>query len=113
MPRHAATLCFATSLGLVEVESSDSGVTCVRLGPRGRPREVGDGAALGCARQAREQILAYMGGLLREFTVPVELGGTAFQKAVWERLSLIPYGRTRTYGQVAAELGKPRAARAV
>ncbi len=113
MPRHAATLCFATPLGLVEVESADSGVTRVRLGSRGRPREAGDGAALGCARDAREQILAYLAGSRHEFTVPVEVEGTSFQKAVWERLLRIPYGRTRTYGQIAAELGKPRAARAV
>jgi methylated-DNA-[protein]-cysteine S-methyltransferase len=113
MPRHTATLCFATPLGLVEVESASSGVTRVRLGSRGRPREVGDGAALDCARQAREQILAYLEGSLRQFTVPFELDGTTFQRAVWESLLRIPYGGTRTYGQVAAELGKPRAARAV
>lgn len=113
MPRHAVTLCFATPLGLVEVESADSGITRVRLGSRGRPREVGNGPALDFARQAREQILAYLEGSLRQFTVPFELDGTTFQRVVWESLLRIPYGSTRTYGQVAAELGKPRAARAV
>ena len=95
------------------MECADSGVMRVRLGSRGRPREAGDGAALDCAREARREILAYLDGSLREFTVPVEFGGTSFQKAVWEHLLRIPYGRTRTYGQVATELGKPRAARAV
>lgn len=113
MPRHTATLCFATTLGLVEVESAHSGVTRVRLGSRGRPRDVGEGAALDCARQAREQIVAYLEGALRQFTVPVDVVGTAFQQAVWKRLLRIPYGATRSYGQIAAELGKLRAARAV
>jgi methylated-DNA-[protein]-cysteine S-methyltransferase len=113
MPRYAATLCFVSSLGLVEIESADSGVTRVRLGSRGRQREVGDGDALAFAQQARGEILAYLAGSLRSFTVPIELEGTEFQRAVWDSLLRIPYGRTRTYGEVAAQLGKPRAARAV
>jgi methylated-DNA-[protein]-cysteine S-methyltransferase len=113
MPRHAATVCLATPLGLVEIESADSGVTRVRLGSRGRPREVGDGEALARARQAGEEIMAYLAGTLEEFTVPILLTGTMFQRAVWDLLLRIPYGGTRTYGEVAAELGKPRAARAV
>jgi len=113
MPRHAATVCFSSPVGLVEVECADTGVTCVRLGARGKPREVGDGAAMEHARTTRSEILAYMEGRLRKFTVPVVLGGTPFQRAVWGKLQAIPYGKTRTYGEIAAELGRPRAARAV
>ena len=113
MARHAATVCFASPLGLVEVESADAGVTRVRLGARGKPREVGDGAALECARTARAEILAYLGGGLRTFSVSVVLEGTPFHRAVWKQLGDVPYGQTRTYGEIAAELGKPRAARAV
>ena len=113
MPRHAATVCFSSPLGLVEVECADTGVTRVRLGARGRPREVGDGAAMEHARTTRSEILAYLEGRLRQFTVPVVLGGTPFQRAVWGKLQAIPYGGTRTYGEIAAELGRPRAARAV
>jgi methylated-DNA-[protein]-cysteine S-methyltransferase len=113
MPRYAATVCFPSPLGLVEVECADAGVTRVRLGARGKAREVGDGPAIEHGRKARREILAYMDGRLREFTVPVVLGGTPFQRAVWGKLQAVPYGKTRTYGQIAAELGKPRAARAV
>jgi O-6-methylguanine DNA methyltransferase len=113
MPRHASTVCFSSSLGLLELESADTGVTRVRLGARGKPREVGDGDALECARKARGEILAYLEGALKRFTVPVVLEGTPFQRAVWAKLLAIPYGKTRTYGDIAAELGKPRAARAV
>jgi len=113
MPRHAATVCFPSAMGVLEVESAESGITRVRLGARGKPREVGDGAALECARRAQAEILAYLEGAVKRFTVPVMLEGTPFQRAVWARLLAIPYGRTRTYGEIAAELGKPRAARAV
>lgn len=113
MPRHASTVCFSSPLGLLEVESADTGITRVRLGARGKPREVGDGDALECARKAKGEILSYLDGDLKRFTVQVELEGTPFQRAVWAKLVAIPYGKTRTYGEIAAELGKPRAARAV
>ncbi len=113
MPRYAATVCFSSPLGLLEVESADTGVTRVRLGARGKPREAGDGDALECARRAEREILAYLAGGLKRFTVPVVLDGTPFQRAVWAKLQAVPYGKTRTYGEIAVELGKPRAARAV
>jgi methylated-DNA-[protein]-cysteine S-methyltransferase len=113
MARHAATVCFSSSLGLIEVESSHVGVTRVRLSARGRAREVGDGAALESARRTRDEILAYLAGERRGFSVPPVLEGTEFQRAVWAELLRVPYGETRTYGEVAAAVGRPRAARAV
>ena len=49
----------------------------------------------------------------REFTIPLEPAGTPFQKQVWEALRTIPYGETRTYGQIAVQIGRPKASRAV
>jgi AraC family transcriptional regulator of adaptative response/methylated-DNA-[protein]-cysteine methyltransferase len=45
--------------------------------------------------------------------VPLDVGGTAFQRRVWEALQRIPRGSTRTYGEIAREIGRPTAARAV
>lgn len=59
------------------------------------------------------ELTAYFAGELTEFTVPVHLEGTAFQRSVWEQLLRIPYGETWSYGKLAAELGKPNASRAV
>jgi methylated-DNA-[protein]-cysteine S-methyltransferase len=50
---------------------------------------------------------------LKEFTLELRLKGTPFQRRVWDRLRTIPYGETRTYGQLADELGSPAASRAV
>jgi len=55
----------------------------------------------------------YFAGRLREFTVPLDLRGTPFQRKVWELLRNIPYGETRSYGQIAHALGRPTAVRAV
>ncbi|MFD8982743.1 methylated-DNA--[protein]-cysteine S-methyltransferase [Streptomyces sp. NPDC059564] len=59
------------------------------------------------------ELTAYFAGELTEFSVPVHLEGTAFQRSVWEQLLRIPYGETWSYGKLAAELGKPNASRAV
>ncbi|MFI6370256.1 methylated-DNA--[protein]-cysteine S-methyltransferase [Streptomyces sp. NPDC050546] len=63
--------------------------------------------------EAEEQLEAYFAGELKEFTVELRLTGTPFQRTVWEQLSRIPYGETRSYGQLAATLGTPTASRAV
>lgn len=59
------------------------------------------------------QISEYLEGRRREFDFPYLLRGTEFQQKVWRALCAIPYGETRTYGEIAAAVGNPRAARAV
>ncbi len=60
------------------------------------------------------QFAAYFAGALTDFTVPVEIrGGSAFERAVWAELCLIPYGEMRTYGEIARAVGDVGAARAV
>ncbi|PZG83426.1 cysteine methyltransferase [Streptomyces sp. NTH33] len=63
--------------------------------------------------EAVDQLNAYFAGELKDFTLPLRLHGTAFQRSVWDQLRTIPYGETRSYGQLAAALGKPGASRAV
>ena len=60
-----------------------------------------------------KQLAAYFAGLLREFDLPLEMQGTDFQMRVWSRLRQIPYGETRSYGDLARALGTPAAVRAV
>ena len=63
--------------------------------------------------EVQRQLSAYFTGQLRQFDLPLFLTGTAFQKSVWHHLSTIPFGKTQTYGQLAANLGSPKASRAV
>lgn len=60
-----------------------------------------------------EQLGAYFAGQRTRFDLELETGGTPFQRRVWDALQSIPYGSTTTYGELAAELGLPRAVRAV
>jgi methylated-DNA-[protein]-cysteine S-methyltransferase len=60
-----------------------------------------------------EQLAAYFDGSLTEFDVELHLDGTDFQRRVWEALRTIPYGETRSYGEIAAQIGSPGASRAV
>ncbi|MYY17016.1 MULTISPECIES: methylated-DNA--[protein]-cysteine S-methyltransferase [unclassified Streptomyces] len=59
------------------------------------------------------QLDAYFAGDLTTFDLPLRLDGTPFQRAVWAELRQIPYGETRSYGELAERLGKPGASRAV
>lgn len=63
--------------------------------------------------QAMEELQAYWRDARHRFTVPLDPQGSAFQRAVWAQLLRIAPGRTSTYGDVAAALGRPQAARAV
>lgn len=60
-----------------------------------------------------EQLGAYFAGDLREFDVPLHLTGTPFQQRVWEALRTIPYGEVRSYREIAEQIGRPTASRAV
>jgi methylated-DNA-[protein]-cysteine S-methyltransferase len=62
---------------------------------------------------AIEQLEAYFAGERREFDLELDLVGTSFQRQVWEALLTIPYGETRSYGQIAEQIGSPGASRAV
>ncbi|MFF3458409.1 methylated-DNA--[protein]-cysteine S-methyltransferase [Streptomyces sp. NPDC002730] len=59
------------------------------------------------------QLDEYFARELTEFDLPMRLDGTPFQRAVWDQLRQIPYGETRTYGELAESLGNPAASRAV
>ncbi|MFF4655223.1 methylated-DNA--[protein]-cysteine S-methyltransferase [Streptomyces sp. NPDC001381] len=83
-------------------------------GQRHRPPEENfgprDDAPFG---EPEEQLKAYFAGELKEFTLRLRLKGTDFQRAVWDQLRRIPYGETRSYGELAEALGNPGASRAV
>jgi methylated-DNA-[protein]-cysteine S-methyltransferase len=64
-------------------------------------------------RAVHAQLRAYARGQIKEFSLPLDPPGTPFQRAVWAALLRIPYGETRTYGEIAAAIGHPGAARAV
>ena len=102
------TAVHPTPLGPVEIVTDGGALVSLKLQPGAEgpvPRDV----ALLAARQIDE----YLAGERTDFDLPLAPAGTPFELAVWERLRAIPCGDTVTYGELAAELGRPGAARAV
>ena len=61
-------------------------------------------------QKAAEQLAEYFGGLRTEFELPLEFEiGTPFERTVWQALSTIPYGETRSYADIARQIGRPAA----
>src|SRR3954451_3101558 len=63
--------------------------------------------------ETERQLAAYFAGKLKAFDVPLDFKGTAFQRSVWAALLTIPFGETRSYGDIARQIGRPTASRAV
>jgi methylated-DNA-[protein]-cysteine S-methyltransferase len=64
-------------------------------------------------RETVRQLAAYFDGSLRAFSLPLAFEGTEFQRSVWQALLTIPYGETRSYAEIARQIGQPTAMRAV
>lgn len=103
-------------IGPLLLAASKDGLRCVQF-HRGKPPKPAKDETWIESRehlQAYEQeINAYFRGELREFTCKLDLAGTSFQKECWRALLRIPYGETRTYADIAKEIGRPQAFRAV
>ncbi len=97
-----------TPVGTLWIEETDGAVTRVTNRPLSGPE--GETPVLA---QAKRELCEYFAGARKTFTVPLNPAGTDFQRAVWAALRAIPYGETRTYGAIAAAVGRPKAARAV
>jgi len=63
-------------------------------------------------KKTAKQLTEYFAGKRKSFDLPLEFEGTDFQKKVWAALMTIPYGETRTYGEIANQTGSPKAYRA-
>jgi O-6-methylguanine DNA methyltransferase len=96
-------------IGLVEIEGTREAITGLHFVDERRP-----GATTSpVLEEALNQVLGYFRGTRRRFDLPLDLGGTDFQRAVWQHLLTIPFGEITSYGGVALAIGRPRAVRAV
>lgn len=106
-----------TPVGRLKLVAGDNGLAAI-LWPNDNPKRVPLGALTEGAdnpflRQTEQELAEYFAGKRSAFTVPLDFNGTDFQQSVWQALLTIPFGETRSYGQIAAQLGKPSASRAV
>jgi methylated-DNA-[protein]-cysteine S-methyltransferase len=107
----------ASPVGKLTLAATDDGLAAV-LWENDRPSRV----RLSVAAEANDhpvlveterQLGEYFAGRRTHFDLKLDLSGTAFQKTVWNALLTIPFGETRSYGQIAQQIGNPTAARAV
>jgi methylated-DNA-[protein]-cysteine S-methyltransferase len=101
-------------VGELRVVAHDGAIVAIEFSPF---RGLTDGRPLGdridddpLLRRAVDQLTAYFARELKEFDLPLAPHGSAFQRAVWEQLLLIPFGETASYGEIAHRLGHTNAA---
>lgn len=104
-------------VGTLRLVASNAGLVAI-LWPDDRPGRVPLGpttedAAHPVLVRTAAQVTDYFAGKRRAFDVPLDFRGTDFQRSVWQALLTIPYGETRSYAQIAHQIGRPSASRAV
>lgn len=104
-------------VGNLKLIASDKGLVAIQWkNNKSKPRllkplqeDLTNNILLECERQ----LLAYFSGELKEFSLPLDPIGTPFQIKVWQALATIPFGQTKSYGQIASQIEQPKAVRAV
>ena len=98
----------ATPIGPLTIELSDDALTLLEFGALGKATP--GMPTKGLAGETARQIEAYFTGKLKEFDLPLHAAGTPFRQKVWQALRDVPYGQTRSYGEIARQVDSaPRA----
>jgi methylated-DNA-[protein]-cysteine S-methyltransferase len=104
-------------VGRLTLVATDAGLAAI-LWQNDRPGRVrlpieGEESAHPVLVETARQLAEYFAGRRQQFDLPLDPHGTVFQRKVWSALLTIPFGETRSYGQIAKQIGKPSAVRAV
>jgi methylated-DNA-[protein]-cysteine S-methyltransferase len=103
------TQTLSSPLGTVLIEASEAGVTAIRFKElESRPEKTN-----AHTQKAATQLTEYFAGKRKNFSLPLDPKGTAFQKSVWQSLLKVGFGETASYSDIANDLGNPKAVRAV
>lgn len=106
-----STILLDTPVGRLAVATDGCAVLSIRIA-KDRVQGVAQ-AETPVAMQTINELEEYFAGKRKELGIPIRMNGTAFQIRVWNELLKIPHGSVTTYGEIAARIGKPGAARAV
>jgi methylated-DNA-[protein]-cysteine S-methyltransferase len=99
---------FPSPFGFITITAEDERITIVELCKKAT--SVGSSKIL---EDAAKQLDSYLKGTLPKFSLPLKVSGTQFQISVWKAIANVPFGKSISYGEIAAAIGKPKAARAV
>jgi methylated-DNA-[protein]-cysteine S-methyltransferase len=117
MPKDHVFKTVASPIGRLKLVASDDGLAAI-LWENDNPRRVrlnivAEDENHPVLRETERQLTEYFAGRRKAFDVELDFAGTAFQKKVWAALLTIPFGETRSYAQLARQIGNPTATRAV
>ena len=102
---------FQSPVGELTLVANAQALTAVLYSP---PLKKGDSGGFSpILSSAQQQLTEYFSGKRQKFNLPLEFTGTDFQKRVWTALLEIPYGQTKSYADIAKQVGSPKAVRAV
>ena len=101
---------YGSEIGPLEIRGTEEGILSVRFRTGDSIPDLKPHPSL---RECLRQLDEYFKGSLRTFDLELDIQGTDFQKSVWNELRRIPYGKTTSYGEIAACIGRAKASRAV
>ena len=111
MVQNTNMISFQSPIGIIRVFELEGRVTAIDIAAKGAKVSSSTTPVLLLAKQ---ELDLYFAGKLAKFSFPVDLNsGTEFQKSVWRQIARIPFGKTKSYADIAKAIGKPKAARAV
>jgi len=96
-----------TPVGPLVITANESAITAISF------KNKGDNVPNDLTHACQSQLEQYFTGQRKQFSLPIQPEGTSFQHLVWSQLQEIPWGHTRTYGDIAEQIGNPKASRAV
>jgi methylated-DNA-[protein]-cysteine S-methyltransferase len=103
---------YSTAIGLIGIAEDGNAITNLWFQKERPPNDAVEHET-DLLFETRNQLSEYLSGERTKFTIPLAPSGTPFQRKVWDALLEIPYGKTKSYGEIAMGISSPRASRAV
>lgn len=102
---------YETKFGTLKIGYNKKAITCVKFLTQNE--QINNPQTSKLSDEAYTQLQEYFNNKREQFNIPLELKGTPFQKQVWSALTKIPYGKTKSYKEIAQDINNPKAVRAV
>lgn len=104
---------YDSPIGTICIENDSANITGVYLQKNSNTYKTFKNNPSQLTLECVKQLSEYFNGSRKEFSLPLSPQGTVFRRKVWQALTNIPYGETRTYGDIARQIDSPKACRAV
>ncbi len=104
---------YESIIGLIKIEEKKGEIVGINFSKENLVKNNSEIIETPLIRETIKELQEYFNGNRKDFSIPIRIKGTEFQKSVWKKLMEIPYGETCSYGEIARRIGNPKAARAI